>query len=312
MTNPNTEYDSPWKEIIQLYFEDFMLFFFPQVHSQIDWSRGFEFLDQELQQVVRDAELGKRLVDKLVKVYRRTGEEIWVLVHIEIQAQEEGKFPERMFVYNYRIFDRYKRPVASLAVLADSSRTWRPNQFGYELFGCTVDFRFPVVKLVDYQQRLSELEESRNPFSTVVLAHLAALETRDNRVERKAQKLALVKRLYEKEFSREQVLNLFAFLDWMLTLPLELEREFEVEVEKLEEEQRMKYVTSFERNARRESLLEGIEVSLEVKFGSEGLNLLPEISQIYDIERLRAILVRIKTANSLSELRQFYQSTTSE
>lgn len=312
MTNPNTEYDSPWKEIIQLYFEDFMLFFFPQVHSQIDWSRGFEFLDQELQQVVRDAELGKRLVDKLVKVYRRTGEEIWVLVHIEIQAQEEGKFPERMFVYNYRIFDRYKRPVASLAVLADSSRTWRPNQFGYELFGCTVDFRFPVVKLVDYQQRLSELEESRNPFSTVVLAHLAALETRDNRVERKAQKLALVKRLYEKEFSREQVLNLFAFLDWMLTLPLELEREFEVEVEKLEEEQRMKYVTSFERNARRESLLEGIEVSLEVKFGSEGLNLLPEISQIYDIERLRTILVRIKTANSLSELRQIYQSTTGE
>ncbi|MEM1394936.1 MAG: cytosolic protein [Cyanobacteria bacterium P01_H01_bin.150] len=312
MTNPNTEYDSPWKEIIQLYFEDFMLFFFPQVHSQIDWSRGFEFLDQELQQVVRDAELGKRLVDKLVKVYRRTGEEIWVLVHIEIQAQEEGKFPERMFVYNYRIFDRYKRPVASLAVLADSSRTWRPNQFGYELFGCTVDFKFPVVKLVDYQQRLSELEESRNPFATVVLAHLAALETRDNRVERKAQKLALVKRLYEKEFSREQVLNLFAFLDWMLTLPLELEREFEVEVEKLEEFIRMKYVTSFERNARRESLLEGIEVSLEVKFGSEGLNLLPEISQIYDIERLRTILVRIKTANSLSELRQIYQSTTGE
>ncbi|MEM6402854.1 MAG: cytosolic protein [Cyanobacteria bacterium P01_D01_bin.116] len=312
MTNPNTEYDSPWKEIIQLYFEDFVLFFFPQVHSQIDWSRGFEFLDQELQQVVRDAELGKRLVDKLVKVYRISGEEIWVLVHIEIQSQEEGKFPERMFVYNYRIFDRYKRPVASLAVLADSSSTWRPNQFGYELFGCTVDFRFPVVKLVDYQQRLSELEESRNPFSTVVLAHLAALQTRDNRVERKAQKLALVRRLYEKEFSREQVLNLFAFLDWMLTLPLDLEREFEVEVEKLEEFIRMKYVTSFERNARRESLLEGIEVSLEVKFGSEGLNLLPEISQIYDIERLRTILVRIKTANSLSELRQIYQSTTGE
>ena len=65
MTNPNTEYDSPWKEIIQLYFEDFMLFFFPQVHQEIDWNKGFEFLDQELQQVVRDAELGKRLVDKL-------------------------------------------------------------------------------------------------------------------------------------------------------------------------------------------------------------------------------------------------------
>ena len=252
------------------------------------------------------------MVDKLVKVYRRTGEEIWVLVHIEIQAQEEGKFPERMFVYNYRIFDRYKRPVASLAVLADSSRAWRPNQFGYELFGCKVDFRFPVVKLVDYQQRKGELVESRNPFATVVLAHLAALETSDNRVERKAQKLALVRRLYEKEFSREQVLNLFAFLDWMLTLPLDLEREFEVEVEELEEEQRMKYVTSFERNARREELLGAIELGLELKFGNEGLALMREISVLDDIERLRAVKSGIKTVSSVSELRQIYQPTTGE
>jgi hypothetical protein len=312
MTNPNTEYDSPWKEIIQLYFEDFMLFFFPQVHSQIDWSRGFEFLDQELQQVVRDAELGKRLVDKLVKIYRIGGEESWLLIHLEVQAQEKDNFPERMFVYNYRIFDRYKRPVASLAVLADSSSTWRPNQFGYELFGCTVDFKFPVVKLVDYQQRLSELEESRNPFATVVLAHLAAKETRNNRVERKAQKLALVRRLYEKEFSREQVLNLFAFLDWMLTLPFDLEAEFLVEVEELEEEQRMKYVTSFERNAFIEELLKSIPVCLRLKFGSVGQSLLSEIENIEDWRVLEAILEAIETTNTVSELREIYQPTTDE
>jgi hypothetical protein len=44
----------------QAYFEDFMLFFFPQIHAEIDWSRGYDFLDQELIQVARDAELGKR------------------------------------------------------------------------------------------------------------------------------------------------------------------------------------------------------------------------------------------------------------
>jgi hypothetical protein len=31
-----------------------------------------------------------------------------------------------MYVYNYRLFDRYDRPVVSLAVLADASPTWRP------------------------------------------------------------------------------------------------------------------------------------------------------------------------------------------
>lgn len=305
MTNPNTEYDSPWKEIIQLYFEDFMLFFFPQVHSQIDWSRGFEFLDQELQQVVRDAELGKRLVDKLVKVYRISGEEIWVLVHIEIQAQEEGKFPERMFVYNYRIFDRYKRPVASLAVLADSSRTWRPNQFGYELFGCTVDFRFPVVKLVDYQQRQSELEESRNPFATVVLAHLTALETSENRVERKAQKLALVRRLYEKEFTREQVLNLLAFLDWMLTLPFDLEAEFRQDLEQLEQEQGMQYITSFERSGiekgKQEEALSLVTRLLNRRLGNIEDTLLERLNSL-SVDRLEALGEALLDFTSVEDL----------
>ncbi|YAG14829.1 Transposase [Nostoc sp. DSM 114161] len=155
---------------------------------------------QELQQVVRDAELGKRLIDKLVKIYRIGGEESWLLIHVEVQSQEETDFPRRMFVYNYRIFDRYNRSVASLAVLGDENIKWRPNQFGYELFGCTVDFQFPVIKLLDYQQQISELEASRNPFATVVMAHLAAMQTKSDRLQRKQQKLALVRRLYEQGF----------------------------------------------------------------------------------------------------------------
>jgi hypothetical protein len=47
MTNPQTEYDSPWKEILQLYFQDFMLFFFPQAYVEIDWTREPIFLDKE-------------------------------------------------------------------------------------------------------------------------------------------------------------------------------------------------------------------------------------------------------------------------
>ncbi|MBW4694064.1 MAG: hypothetical protein KME27_20145 [Lyngbya sp. HA4199-MV5] len=90
MTDQHDEFDSPWKDILETYFQDFMQFFFPQIHTDIDWSRGYGFLDQELRQVVRDAELGKRLVDKLVKVWKLTGEETWVLVHIEIQSQEES------------------------------------------------------------------------------------------------------------------------------------------------------------------------------------------------------------------------------
>ncbi|MEH1770427.1 RpnC/YadD family protein [Nostoc sp.] len=311
-TNPQTEYDSPWKQILQLYFEEFMLFFFPQAYREIDWTRQPEFLDKELEQVVRDAELGKRLADKLVKIYRIGGEETWILIHLEIQSQSESDFSERMFIYNYRIYDRYKRSVASLAVLGDEQVNWRPNQFGYELFGTKVEFQFPIVKLLDYQQRQSELEASRNPLATVVMAHLAALQTKSDRLERKQQKLSLVRRLYQQGFEREDVLNLLAFVDWVLTLPSDLEGEFLFEVEQLEAEQRMQYVTSFERSGIRLGLLEGIELGLKLRFGTVGLSLLPSISTIEDVEQLRAILSGLETVSTISELRQIYQSPTTD
>ncbi len=152
MTNPRTLFDSPWKEIVETYLPDFMAFFFPDAHSQIDWERGFEFLDSEFRQVVRDAELGKRFVDKLVKLYLTDGEETWVLIHLEIQSQYESTFAERIYVYNYRIYDRYRRKVASFIVLGDDSPTWRPSEFGYELLGTTINISYPVVKLLDRGQ----------------------------------------------------------------------------------------------------------------------------------------------------------------
>ena len=52
------EYDSPWKEALDLYFEAFLTLFFPHVHADIDWSRGWESLDKEFQQVVREGSRG--------------------------------------------------------------------------------------------------------------------------------------------------------------------------------------------------------------------------------------------------------------
>jgi hypothetical protein len=160
-TTLTDQFDSPWKDILEAYFEDFMRFFFPKIHADIDWSRGYDFLDQELRQVVRDAELGKRLTDKLVKVWQRSGHETWVLIHIEIQSQEDGEFSERMFVYYYRLRDKYDREIASLAILGDDRETWRPGPFETDLWGCRAKFEFPTIKLLDYESRWSELEASR-------------------------------------------------------------------------------------------------------------------------------------------------------
>ena len=148
-----------------------MEFFFPDVWRGVDWRRGYESLDKELQQIVREAELGLRLADKLFKVWRLDGEEAWVLIHAEVQNQAEELFGERMYVYDYRIFDRFRRPVISLAVLGDEEPDWRPNQFGYSLWGFTIRVEFPIVKLLDYANRAAELDTRQNPFAAIFLAH---------------------------------------------------------------------------------------------------------------------------------------------
>jgi cell division protein ZapA (FtsZ GTPase activity inhibitor) len=301
--NPPTKYDSPWKDILEIYFKDFIEFFFPVAYNQIDWTKKIEFLDKELQEVTKDAEIGRRYADKLIKVHLKNGKEEWVLVHIEVQSQEEDDFALRMYIYNYRIFDKYKKTVASLAVLGDAKENWRPSSFGYNLFGCSLNFEFPIVKLIDYQQRLTELENSGNPFATVVLAHLAALNTTEDRSERKVQKLALVRSLYEKGFDEQEVINLLAFIDWMLTLPPDIEAEFKLELKQLEAGREMKYVTTFERDARQEGALSIVTQLLNRRDGNVSEAELERIRSL-SAEELRALSEELLDSTSSSSKQQ--------
>lgn len=72
----------------------------------------------------------------------------------------------------------------------------------------------------------------------------------------------------------------------------------------------LSYFNSIEQKRIRQGLLKGIELGLELKFGTEGLNLLSEISKIKDLNLLETILNQMKTINTLEELRQIYQPIT--
>lgn len=308
-----TDFDSPWKNIIERYFPDFMAFFFPDVHTAIDWQKGYTFLDKELQQVVREAETGPRRVDKLVQVTSKGSEETaWVLIHIEIQGQRDSGFTERIYIYNYRLYDRYQRRVASLVILSDTSPNWRPDSFGYELFGCRVSLDFPTVKLLDYEERWDELEADTNLFAVVVMSHLQTQRTQQQPVERYAAKLKLAKMLYQRGYSRQDVLELFRFIDWILTLSSELEQQFRVELAQFEAEVKMEYVTSVERLAREEGRQEGslenarqfILAVLNTRFSAPLDSIANLIEKIDDLDTLDELHNRAVTVDSLTAFEQ--------
>jgi hypothetical protein len=324
MTEQRIDYDSPWKEVIESFFPSFLEYFFLDAYTVIDWEKDYEFLDTELQQLEPDAEIGKRLVDKVAKVWLLDGEEAWVLVHVEVQGRYDANFAQRMYIYNYRLFDRHQKRVISLAVLADEETNWRPASYGYLLGGCRVSLEFPIAKLLDYETQWESLEQNTNPFSIVVMAHLRTKATNRNPESRLQWKLSLVRSLFERGYDREYILGLFRFIDWVMVLPEELANNFKTELKSYEEVNRMRYVTSIERLAKAEGIEEGIEQGilqnakdsvievLETRFGEVPNSIVEVVNQIHNPSVLKMLHKRAIAIPSITEFQEVLQNITSQ
>ena len=308
------EFDSPWKEALQTYLPDFLEFFFADIHADVNWSRGYESLDKEFQKIARKAKVGKRLADKLFKVWLKDGREHWLLIHVEVQGDYEKEFPERMFDYNSAVRQLYNKDVVSLAVLCDDRPDWRPTTFAHGRWGCKMELTFRSAKLLDYADRVEALEASGNRFAAIVLAHCKTLETRRNPESRRDWKLRIVKGLYQRGWSKEDIVRLFRVIDWMMALPVELEQVFRIDLEEFEEPN-MRYVTSIERLAlkdakeetAREILLENIGLDLNIKFGSAGRKLMRRVKALPDADSLRRFNRFLKGTTTVDDVREYLE-----
>ncbi|BBE08524.1 Uncharacterized protein MCB1EB_0363 [Mycoavidus cysteinexigens] len=99
----------------------------------------------------------------------------------------------------------------------------------------------------------------------MVAAHLAALQTRTDPNARYRHKYRLTRFLYEKGMARESILNLYRFIDAVLTLPKEFEIIYNSSIKQFEKESEMEYeyITSAERIGMEQGLKEGVKEGLE-------------------------------------------------
>jgi hypothetical protein len=240
-------YDTPWKLALEHYFPQFMAFYFPTTCAAIDWTKGYTFLDKELSKVIKDALVGTRHVDKLVKVYRKTGEEDWLGMHIEVQSSRSSDFSRRMYQYHYKIYDRYAKPAESMALLCDDEDDWQPNQFHYQVVHCKLTFDFPTTKLASFAGREAELAKDENPFAWLTLAWLQFRTAKHDKRVQLDVKFNLIRALFRKQWAKPQIREFLQIMDWMTTLPVELNSQLDDMVGTLESEQNMEYIDSITR-----------------------------------------------------------------
>ena len=166
--------DLLWKGIIEELFEDVLHFFYPNFVDEIDFTQPYEFLDKELQKLTPEADSRNRRADMLVKVFLKNGEEQWLLIHIEVQGYRDDDFPLRMYIYNYRSFDRFNKNVVGLAILTDNDATFRPTYYERKRWSSVVRYDFETYKLLDYEE--ADFEKSKNPFAAVMQIARNALD----------------------------------------------------------------------------------------------------------------------------------------
>lgn len=213
-----------------------MEFCWEQSAKEINWNKKPKFLDKELIKIAKVAATGNRVVDQLIEVELIDGNRCCVLIHLETQTSKHKDFSKRMFVYRYRIQDVYDKPIASMAVLLDDDLSWRPNNYSESLWNSSITMHFPIIKLIDYNEHIQTLEQSSNPFATVILAQLAALKKEETELKL-TTKIQITRRLYALNYSKDEVLALFKFIDLILSLPKEGEEEYMKNVAKLEKEE---------------------------------------------------------------------------
>lgn len=315
--------DNAWKDVLEGYLCEFLAFFFPAIHADIDWRQPVELLGTEFIPLVPEALQGKAIADELVKVTLLDGEVAALYIHIDVQGDPDADFRSRMFRYNVRARERYGHEVVSLAVLVDDSPSFRPSAYEYSRWSFRLRMEFPMVKLLDYRGREKELRVDRNPFSVVVLAHLSRIEASGVKHLYRS-KWRLVRLLYNRGYDQQHVRDFLRFLDWIIRLPENLKDKIDARTLALEGRKNMPFLSNIERRSlakghsqgleegkqiglsegEHRGLVEAIALGLELRFGPQSLEHLPRVREIGSVERLRELVAVLWKATTLEPFLQ--------
>jgi hypothetical protein len=310
-----SNFDAPWKEALELYLRPLLALLFPKVEQDVDWSQGYESLEQEFRPLLPEGETGLRLADKLLRVHTLSGDER--VLAVEAQAQHRPHFTRRVYVYHYRGDDRFGVPPEALVILADGDPNWRPTTYEVQLKYTRLTFEFEPAKLLDWAGRKDELRQHENPMALFVLAHLEAQRTHNDDAERARVKLDLLVQLDQRTLDEDDLRHWHRFLGWLLDLPADLDDQVFAQARAMkqgdEPMQPIGYAEQREfrglQSGKIAGRLEGLETALDIKFQEAGLALMPELRKIDDPDRLAAILQAVRKAASLDEVRALLAPT---
>ncbi|WP_257666765.1 hypothetical protein [Parapedobacter tibetensis] len=170
-------------------------------------------MDKELLDIISDRERkkGKCVADLLVKVFLKDGTGRWILMHTEIDGGNQEDFAYRLYQYHYRLLDRYRIPVETIAVFTGEKKQRRPSEYWCQEIRTSVHFRYLTYQIFDHAEE--ELLAMENAFALIVLAcQKALLEDKVPDEELGADRLTIAKALLRHNYDGDRIISFFVFL----------------------------------------------------------------------------------------------------
>ncbi len=246
-----------------------------------------EILSSEFQWISRES-------DVLIRVHSPEDGEFLVLN--ELQLRYNSQLPQRMRAYAGLASEKYNLQTYPVLInILQTSQVEIPTSYVSNIAGLQVRQDYRVINLweVDVNVAFEQPLPSLLPFVPILKGG------EDESIIREALQIL---RGNEQLNQLETVLAFFATFVLESALIQEIMR-WDMAVLR-ESPWYQEILQEGEARGRQEELLSNIEMSLEVKFGSLGVELMSQIRPISDLERLKDILRHIIATNTVEELQQ--------
>ncbi len=255
------DYDGWWKDVIEYYWPDFLLWALPELYENADLSKKPEFLSKELRDTIHlpDGEdtNSAYFVDELVKIRMKHGGEEWVLLHIEIQGPGGKDISFRMMVYCCLIFGHFQRMPIGLAILTAPRPSERVGVYEAERYGSRMTYQYNHIEVFNLDDE--ELLSSDNPFRIALYAAKKAVLCKNEEKQKLIYLRELTRLLFLKGFTDRERRDVLLFIARIINLKdAALRQEYLEDWKRLKGEEGVK-MTFIEEYFRNEGLEQGLE-----------------------------------------------------
>ena len=170
-SNSTQAHDHNFKELIELFFKEFLEFALPDQYLQIDFNQ-VHFMQQEYFGDKPQNKRTRKLLDVVASV-KNHGELSHILIHVEHQSTRERHFAKRMFHYFCHLWLKHQVPVYPIAIFSDDAHWRKPLKPYFELH--TLDhqiirFDYHLIKLKDLNWR--HYLNAQNPVAIALMSKM--------------------------------------------------------------------------------------------------------------------------------------------